>query len=302
MPNWNDILNELSDSTNTPDGVRRSYLRKLHEITGRNVILYYSGWLDKPNLSSRGLSAFYVGDPDKTGFMTAVHDLDREKGLDLILHTPGGDVAATESIVHYLRQMFGCDMRAIVPQLAMSAGTMMACACEQIVMGKHSSLGPIDPQIGGMAAHGILEEFKEAKDEITKDPRTAAVWQPIVGKYNPTLIGECRKAISWAETIVTKWLSSGMFNQGNNTKKKAKKVVKELGDHALTKSHNRHISSEKAKNIGLNVLDLENDDDLQDAILSVHHATLLTFSASNAVKIIENQKGAATIRSVNLGQ
>lgn len=301
MPNWNDILNELSDSTNTPDSVRRSYLRKLHEITGRNVILYYSGWLDKPNLSSRGLTAFYVGDADKTGFMTAVHDLDRDKGLDLILHTPGGDVAATESIINYLRQMFETDIRAIVPQLAMSAGTMMACACKEILMGKHSSLGPIDPQIAGMPAHGILEEFEEAKNEIAKDPRTAAVWQPIVGKYNPTLIGECRKAISWAESIVTKWLSSGMFSE-ESTKAKAEKVVKELGDHALTKSHNRHISSKKAKNIGLNIADLEDDDDLQDAILSVHHATLLTFSASNAVKIIENQKGAATIRSVNLGQ
>ncbi|MHB1126932.1 MAG: hypothetical protein ACYC2T_08230 [Bacillota bacterium] len=48
--------------------------------------------------------------------------MDRSKGLDLILHTPGGEIAATESLVDYLRSMFGSDIRAIVPQIAMSCG------------------------------------------------------------------------------------------------------------------------------------------------------------------------------------
>jgi ClpP class serine protease len=75
--------------------------------------------------------------------------MDRSKGLDLILHTPGGDMAATESLVDYLRQMFGKDIRAIVPQIAMSGGTMIALAWKEILMGKHSNLGPIDPQFSG---------------------------------------------------------------------------------------------------------------------------------------------------------
>lgn len=50
-------------------------------------------------------------------FMNAVYQLDKDKGLDLILHTPGGDLAATESIVNYLHSVFGTDIRAIVPQL-----------------------------------------------------------------------------------------------------------------------------------------------------------------------------------------
>ena len=79
--------------------------------------------------------------------MTVIHQLDRDKGLDLILHTPGGDTAATESIVDYLHNMFGNNIRAIVPQLAMSAGTMIACSCKEIIMGLQSSLGPIDPQL-----------------------------------------------------------------------------------------------------------------------------------------------------------
>lgn len=55
-------------------------------------------------------------------------------GLDLILHTHGGQIAATESIVHYLRSIFGNNIRAFIPQLAMSAGTMIALSCKEIIM------------------------------------------------------------------------------------------------------------------------------------------------------------------------
>lgn len=155
MANWNELLQEINTSGSTHDLIRRKYLRQLHEVTHRNVIAYYSGWLEKPNAPN-----LQINDADKNGIMNAIHQLDRPNGLDLILHTPGGETAATESIVDYLRSIFGTNIRAIVPQLAMSAGTMIACACKAIVMGKHSSLGPIDPQIMGLAAHGILEEFQ----------------------------------------------------------------------------------------------------------------------------------------------
>ena len=70
-----------------------------------------------------------INDNDKNGLMATVNGLGTSDGLDLILHTPGGDVGATESLIHYLRQKFGTNIRAIIPQLAMSGGTMMACAC-----------------------------------------------------------------------------------------------------------------------------------------------------------------------------
>lgn len=84
-------------------------------------------------------------------FMTNVYRLDRSKGLDLILHTPGGDLAATESIVNYLQSAFDGNVRAIIPQISMSAGTLIAMSCREILMGRESSLGPIDPQLGGIS-------------------------------------------------------------------------------------------------------------------------------------------------------
>jgi len=297
MPDWNDILNEIQAKGSTHDVVRRAYLQKLHEVTGRHVIAYYSGWLQKPMLPQSILS---VNDADKNGFMNAIHGLeDRSKGLDLILHTPGGETAATESLVDYLRSMFGTNIRAIVPQLAMSAGTMIACACQEIIMGKHSSLGPIDPQFRGIPAHGVKEEFYRAIEECKADQNKIPIWQPIIAKYSPTLIGECEKALKWSEQMVKEWLLSGMLRGKRNKKGRAEKILKELGDHALTLSHARHLSLKKCDDIGLTVKPLEDDDDLQDAVLSAHHACIHTLGGTNAFKIIENHLGKAFIQQAS---
>jgi ATP-dependent protease ClpP protease subunit len=302
MPNWTEILNELQRAGSAHDVIRRRYLAELSERTGRNTIVYYSGWLHKGQLMQQYPEPFSVNDNDKNGFMATIHGMDRSKGLDLFLHTPGGNVAAAESLVSYLRAMFGTDIRAIVPQIAMSAGTMIACACREIMMGLHSNLGPTDPQLGGFPAHGVLEEFRKAAEEIAEDPAKIAVWQPVIAKYQPTLIGECQKAIDWTDEIVKDWLRTGMFAGTKNPgpRARANKVMKELADHALTLSHARHIDFAKAKEIGLNVTAIEEDDDLQDAILTVHHLCSQTLTDTSVVKLIENDKGVAFAQAAAL--
>jgi len=152
---------------------------------------------------------FMLNDADKNGLMSTIQEMDRTKGLDLVLHTPGGDMAATESLVDYLRQMFGTNIRAIVPQIAMSGGTMIALACKEIVMGKHSNLGPIDPQLFGVPAHAIKEEFERAIQEVQAAPHTAPIWQVILSKYGPSQISESLKVIAWADQMTREWLKSG---------------------------------------------------------------------------------------------
>lgn len=293
MANWNEILNEINSEGSTHDIVRRKYLLQLHYLTKRNVIAYYSGWLQKP--TAPFLS---INDNDKNGFMSTVNKLDRSKGLDLILHTPGGETAATESIIDYLKTMF-IDIRVIVPQLAMSGGTMMACMAQRILMGKHSSLGPIDPQFGGgLAAHAIKEEFDRAHKEIKKDQSKAFVWQPILNKYNPTLIGECEKVIKWSKEIASTSLKERMFFEDLDADNKIDIIMKELGDHATNLSHARHLSLEKCKSMGLIVESLEDDQELQDAVLNVHHTFIHTLTSTPAYKIIENHNGIAHIQTL----
>lgn len=266
--------------------------------TGRNTIAYYSGWLQRgpntPNLS--------INDTDKNAFMATIHGLDRTKGLDLLLHTPGGSIAAAESIVDYLRRMFGTNLRAIVPQIAMSAGTMLACSCGEIVLGKQSNLGPIDPQMNGMPANGVLREFEQAAKEVKADPSRIAVWQPIIGKYHPSFLQECVNAIAWSKTVVTDWLTTGMFSGDPKAESKAKRVVRELSDYKKMKTHGRHVHIDQCKQLGLNILDLESDPTLQDLVLTVHHAFMQTLGeATQVTKIVENQQGVALVANYAVG-
>lgn len=288
MPDWSELHNEVirKRSASVHDSMRRRYIKSIENITSRNVIVYYSGWLQKtipPELSS-------ILDVDKTGFMTAVHNLDRKKGLDLVLHTPGGDMAATESIIDYLRAMFGNDIRAIVPQMAMSGGSMIACACKEIIMGAQSSIGPFDPQMGNAACQAILDDLKSAYKDIKSDPIKTCIWGPILQKYSLGFFSQCEKAIQMADEVVTKNLEQCMFYGEEDAKIKAEKIVKTLGSHAETKIHARHIHKDYAKSIGLKIIDLESDQKLQEAVLSLHHAYVLTFEQTPAVKIIENSK------------
>lgn len=295
MPSWNGVLEEINHCAveNPFDYIRRKYLQQLHEKTGRNVIAYYSGWLQKPQLNN-----LYINDDDKNGLMAMIHGLDRNKGLDLILHTPGGDTSATESLVDYLRRMFGTDIRAIVPQLAMSAGTMIACSCKEIIMGKQSSLGPIDPQFSGIPAEGVIEEFNRAIEEVRKDPATIPIWQAVVGKYHPTFIGECEKAITLSTYLVHSWLVTGMFQMDPDAENKASNIVKQLNSHTSTKTHARHIPIEDCRRYGLKIISLEADQTLQDIVLTIHHAYMHSFASSSAIKIIENHEGTAMVLQV----
>lgn len=295
MPAWGSVLAEISarqqEGQQAVDLIRRKYLKRLYQHTGRNLIAYYSGWLNRP----AGTPNLQVGDDDMNAFMAAVHQLKRERGLDLILHTPGGDIAATEAIVKYLWTMFNKDIRVIVPQLAMSAGTMIACASKQIIMGKQSSLGPIDPQIFGMPAQAILEEFEMAINNIKADPASTPLWQQIVSRYHPSFLVECVQAIKWSKTMVHAWLCENMFGADASKAGIAQSIVDYLGDHASTATHSRHLPLSKCEEIGLNVAKLEDDKKLQDLVLTVHHAYMHTFSMSPAIKITENHIGVATI-------
>ena len=295
MATFGDVLREIQDKQierqreGAPDAVRRKYLSALYELTGRNVVVYYSGFLHR-----QGPEHFFstqINDEDKHGFMATFAGLDFAHGLDLILHTPGGDIAATESIIDYLRSKFGADIRAIVPQISMSGGTMISLAGKQIVMGHHSNLGPIDPQIGGRPAIAILKEFERARDEISANPNAALLWQPILQQYGPTLLSTAQHSIQWAQEIGKKTLVEGMFKDQSGAEQKASSIVDFLISHDVHKAHGRHLHRNELRAHGLEIIDLESDDALQDAVLSVHHACMITVGNHNANKLIENHNG-----------
>ena len=286
MPNWNEVLKEIKEQLKKEPNkdpfliVRQKYINQLFKKRNRNIITYYSGWLQKPNIGRTE-----INDNDKNAFMSVIHKLDRSKGLDLILHTPGGEVAATESLVDYLKQMFNSDFEVFVPQIAMSAGTMIACASKCIHMGKQSNLGPIDPQIGGLPASAILDEFDKAAQEIKEQPEKIPLWQIIINKYHPSLILSCENAIKWSKEIVKEWLKDNMYPDNKSI---CENIVNKLSDYKEMRTHSRHIGLKEVQGIGLKVEPLESNQEIQDIVLTIHHTYMHTLASTPAVKIIEN--------------
>jgi len=198
MPTWGEILREIQTSAQgrggNPDfdGIRRKYLGELSALTGRPAIVYATRWL----AGSSGGEDLLITLEDMQGLMEECHGIPAPS-LDLILHSPGGSPEATLSIVRYLRTKF-TDIRAFIPLAAMSAATMWALACDRIVMGKHSQLGPIDPQMvtlfGQFPARAIINQFEEAQKECAADPSRIAAWLPTFQQCGPALIALCRDA------------------------------------------------------------------------------------------------------------
>lgn len=167
---------------------------------------------------------------------------------------------------------------------------MIAMSCNQIIMGKHSSLGPIDPQIGGVACQAVLDEFESAKQDVMTNSSLMNVWNPIIAKYHPTFIGECKNSIKWSEHLADKWLKN--VNPAINMDEINKLFI----SHADSFSHSRHISAAECKSAGLNIVDLEDDHDLQDAVLSLHHCYMIMFDKFKVSKIVENNIGGCYIQ------
>lgn len=102
---------------------------------------------------------------DSEAVLRAIRMTPKDKQIDFIIHTPGGIALAATQIARALADHRG-KVRVIVPHFAMSGGTLIALAADEIVMDEHAVLGPVDPQLGPEPAASIvaIEKFKDPKD------------------------------------------------------------------------------------------------------------------------------------------
>ena len=311
MPTWGELLNELKrlnervaenpdelGGISPQDIIRRRYLRDLSKHTGRATILYATSWMENKQVTADQVT---INLADVAGFMEAVSNID-ERELDLVLHSPGGSAEAAESIVEYLRSRFD-HIRAFVPVAAMSAATMVALGADEVVMGAHSQLGPIDPQFTiatpegprSSPAQAIKDQFELAKEQCAANPAHVTAWLPILRSYSPGLLAQCDHQHELARSLVARWLERYMFAGDSEAAAKADAAASWFASFTEFGSHGRRVSRDDARAQGINVTDLEDDDALQDLVLSVYHATSHTFGGTPAVKLIENQNGRAYI-------
>jgi ClpP class serine protease len=302
MASWNDLLTEFiaNSDPNDPEVARHWLTEQINDALknvrtlrrNRNVILYGSAFLQKPAVPNYTIA---IAHEDLNGLMSVIHGMDCNLGLSLILHTPGGQTNAVESFVSYLHTKF-TDIEVIVPAFAMSAGTMISLSADRIVMGRQSQLGPIDPQMqlangGSISARAVTEQFDRAQTDILGTLAKAHVWASILQSLGPSLLQEAQNALDYSETMVARWLAKGMFKNANDPDAEGKRVAHHFNDASTHKSHGRRIDRDEAKLQGVVIEDLEAEQTLQDAILTVYHLMTIMFSNGQTTKVFWSDAG-----------
>ncbi len=179
---------------------------------------------------------------------------------------------------------------------------MIALGCNNIVMGRQSQLGPTDPQliVGNrpFSAHSIVEQFDEAKTDIAEDPVLAHAWAPVLRSFGPALLQEARKSISYGQTLVEHWLREYMFSERPNPDVQARAVAEHFGG-SRHGSHGRRIGRDEARRQGLEVVDLESDQDLQNKVLTLYHLSTIAFENGPAAKLVASSNNRMWVKHVS---
>jgi hypothetical protein len=131
---------------------------------------------------------------------------------------------------------------------------------------------------------------------IKQDPDRLSFWQFVLNKYTPTFVGQCEQAVVMAEEFVRDRLKDNMLLGDPLAAIKAEAIVKGLSDVDDNKSHSRHIHIDKCESLGLVIEKLEDNQEFQEAVLTVHHCFMHSLTVSGAAKMVENQNGAAFIK------
>ena len=306
---WDDVRLEIGKASSAKglpqhDPIRRQKVADAEKVSGVPLLIYASDFTDAGRAGQNGPGVQIDAD-DKTGFLQALSDIGSGP-LDILLHSPGGSPTATESIVHLLRARFS-PIRFIVPHTAKSAATMLALSGDEILLGQAAELGPIDPQMQFVTeqrpitvpARAAIDQFERAAADIDADPGKIRVWLPIIRQYGPAFLQECRNAIALSETLVTSWLSSYMFGEATDAEARAAKIATWLADHNNFKAHSRPVWLEQLLEVEpmMKVRRLHDvSKEFEAAVMAVYWAIDVTFSGTDAIKLIEHQEGSAYIR------
>ncbi|MEJ2705248.1 MAG: ATP-dependent Clp protease proteolytic subunit [Sedimentisphaerales bacterium] len=173
----------------------------------------------------------YIDIDDSEEILRAIHMTDPDVPIDLILHTPGGLVLAATQIAAAIADRKG-KVTVFVPHYAMSGGTLIALAADEIVMSPHAVLGPVDPQLGQFPAASLIKVMEQKPIKEIDD-------QTVI------LADQAAKAIAQVGQSVEQLLSRHMPTD------KAAELARLLSSGKWT--HDYAITLKEAKEMGLPV-------------------------------------------------
>jgi ClpP class serine protease len=212
--------------------IEASRVRLLHEIQRKRGSRVIAMIHRQEAISLLGIPFFrYIDIEDSEQVLRAIRITPDDVPIDMIIHTPGGLVLASEQIAMALCK-HPAKVTVFVPHYAMSGGTLIALAADEIVMDENAVLGPVDPQLGEFPAASILNAVKK-KDTNKLDDKTLI------------LADVARKAIRQARQFLVELLRRKMPLE------KARKLARILSEGRWT--HDYPITYEEAKSLGLSV-------------------------------------------------
>ena len=217
------------------DRHRRDVIRQLEQQRSSRVITLIHR---QETVSLLGLPfGRYIDIDDSEQLLRAIRLTPAEMPIDLVVHTPGGLVLASDQIAYALKRHAG-RVTVIVPHYAMSGGTLVALAADEILMDPDAVLGPVDPQLGSLPrgswpAASILKALEQ--DNPNRDDETL-----ILGDV-------ARKAIVQVRETVRELLS------GRVDDAEAERLAALLSEGRWT--HDYPIRLEEARALGLPVSD-----------------------------------------------
>ncbi len=223
------ILLSLWFGRSSLDTQRSAVIQKIQKARGSRVITLIHR---EETVSLLGVPVNrYIDIDDAEAILRAIRLTPAKKPIDLIIHTPGGLVLAASQIAHALRTHEG-KVTVFVPHYAMSGGTLIALAADEIVMDPNAVLGTVDPQIGDLPAASIVKTVEIKKPEHVDD--------------NTLILADMSaKAIAQVTSLVTTLLEKHL------PKEKAQEVAALLSTGQFT--HDFPITVERAKAVGLRV-------------------------------------------------
>lgn len=263
---------------------RQEIIREIEAISQRRLICYVSG------------AGAYIDRDDSVFLVDLLHNIPENSDLDLLLHTPGGDIDAAEKFITLVQSRVGTGtLRAIVPDYAKSAGTLMVLGTSKVVMSDTSELGPINPQVispdasGVRTAHPVqsyLDAYYDLTSRLSANP-SDAVAQTMLKKLDPSIVKEYEavntRARRFAEEELLHWMLRA--DPSGYTA-----IAANLMDTQRWATHGQMIGWQSAESVGLAVEYLRDSDPFWAACWSLY--CHLRLAIKDNQKIFESNYGS----------
>jgi hypothetical protein len=245
---------------------------------------------------------------DFRDFIERLKDDHKKNKLVIVLNTPGGSTEAVEKMVEIIRFHYE-EVYFIVPDYAMSAGTIFCMSGDKIYMDYSSSLGPIDPQVFNGKDLVPALAYLGKVEQLLEKARNGTLTQPeflILQGQDLATLGRYEQARDLTVTLIKKWLVQYKFknwtkHQSDGEKKgnevtgpekevRAEEIAKQLGDNKLWHSHSRMIGINTLRDLlKLQIEDYSEDETLRNLIREYNDLTIEYILGANLTMFMHSR-------------